>query len=82
MTEDVKLKSLTFKSGPDANMVSSICCTLTDGKSSGVIEKANLNHGKRETIEFDASKTIKSVSASDDAWGCLWRIRFMDKDGK
>ena len=59
MTADVKIKSLTFKSVP--NVVSSVCCTLSDGKSSGVIEKVGVNHKHPQTIEFDSSKPIKSV---------------------
>ena len=64
MDADVKLKSLAFKSV--YNVVSSVCCTLSDGKSSGVIEKAGVNHVMPQTIEFDPSKIIKSVWAADD----------------
>ena len=79
MDADVKLKSLAFKSVP--NLVSSVCCTLSDGKSSGVIEKAGVDHVKPQTIEFDPLKPIKSVWASDGDDAYAQRIRFMGKDG-
>ena len=78
---DVKLKSLTFKSYSSA--VSSVCCTLTDNKSSGVIEKEGVRHNMPQTIDFDPSKPIRSVSAANQGGGSFaHRIRFMGKDGK
>ena len=51
MSADVKIKSLTFKSLQ--YVVSSVNCTLSNGKSSGVIEAASDDHEIPQTIEFD-----------------------------
>ena len=43
MDPDVKLKSFAFKKvGTDA--ISSVCCTLSNGWSSGVVESAGVDH--------------------------------------
>lgn len=78
MDANVRVKSLTFKS-ISQGVVSSVCFTLSDGKSSGVIEKAGVNHECPQTFEFDSSKPIKSVSASENRYA--YRIMFIGKDG-
>ena len=62
---DTYLKSLKVKSSCDSGSISSVCCTLSNGKTSSVFEKSGHDHTNEKTIEFDPSTPIRAVVASD-----------------
>ena len=61
---DVSLRSIEFKSsgGP----ISSVRCTLTNGVSSLLFEKAGAGDKNPVTYNFDTNKKIRKVEASSN----------------
>ena len=65
MTADLSLKSIEFKSVSGNNPISSVRCTLTNGVSSPLFEKAGVSHEKPATYNFDVNRKVCKVEAHD-----------------
>ena len=80
--DNVQLHSLTFKK-VHSDVISSVCCTLTNGESSGTIEDQSIEHEAEETIVFDPEtlRKVRSVEAVDEGQRWIARLRFYDAEG-
>jgi len=79
----VSLKSITFSTrGLDRINVSSVQCMLTNNESSPLFDAFEKFQFNKKTINFDASRPVKSVQARDDDAFGAFRITFLDRDGK
>ena len=81
MPSNVSLRSLEFRKVRE-DSISYVCCTLTNGVTSGAIEGEGVtSHAARHVINFDASKVIRSVIAFDNNSNNVCRVRFNDGAG-
>ena len=74
----VSLKSIEFKSAAD---ISSVRCTLTNGVSSPLFEKAGVTHNNPIAYNFDANRKVCKVEASTPESGYLYQLKFFDSTG-
>ena len=80
MTADLSLKSIEFKASGGA--LSSVRCTLTNGVSSPLFEKAGVDHNQNATYNFDPKKKVCKVELSSNGNSAgnshVTQIKFFD----
>lgn len=80
---DVHLRSITFKGYPSS--ISSVQCTLSNGKQSPTFEKEGRSHAHQETFHFNVNQPVRSLKAEESGNSQtnseLWNLSFMNQDG-
>ena len=81
MPANVTLKRLEFMKVREDSL-SFVCCTLSNGATSGPIEGEGVNsHASPKVIQFDPRRPIRSVVAFDNNSNNVCRLRFLDRTG-
>ena len=65
MTAEMSLKSIEFKA--NGSILSSVRCTLTNGVSSPLFERAGATHGQPAIYNFDPKRKVCKVELSSNS---------------